>query len=199
MLENIFVEHFLAAISSYCLGTIPFGLLLTRLVIREDVRLIGSGNIGATNVLRTGHKNLAILTLLLDMGKGAFATLFVPLVLPYYTYTLTLVSGFHVVIGHNFSFWLKFHGGKGVATTFGALLVISWPVGLLACLTWLVIIMVSRYSSLAALFSLTCAPIYAFFFNDYQEIFTFFLLTLLSWLRHCTNIHRLLTHCEPHI
>ena len=139
--------YLLAAAAGYLLGSIPFGLVLTRAAGLGDIRRLGSGNIGATNVLRTGSKALAAATLLLDGGKGAVAAL----ALAPWDAGLGLVAGFAAVIGHNFPVWLRFRGGKGVATTLGVLLAVAWPVGLLACLTWLVVAAVFRYSSLAAL------------------------------------------------
>ena len=125
--------YLLAAAAGYLLGSIPFGLVLTRTAGLGDIRRLGSGNIGATNVLRTGSKALAAATVVLDGGKGAVA------VLALAPWDAGLVAGFAAVIGHNFPVWLRFRGGKGVATTLGVLLAVAWPVGLLACLTWLVV------------------------------------------------------------
>ncbi len=185
----------LAALAGYALGSIPFGLLLTKLAGKGDVRRIGSGNIGATNVLRTGSKPLAAATLLLDGGKGALAAL----ILGNWGAEAGLVAGLFAVLGHNFPVWLKFKGGKGVATTLGALLALSWPVGLLACATWLAVAAFSRYSSLAALVALAAAPIYMTFFSDTANVVAATLLALLSIARHHENIRRLAKGEEPKI
>src|SRR5688572_17836616 len=132
----------------YLLGSIPFGVVLTRLAGLGDIRKVGSGNIGATNVLRTGHKGLALATLLLDAAKGAVALL---LVVRFYTEDMALAAGLGALVGHIFPIWLGFKGGKGVATALGLLLAAAWPIGALACLTWLAVAAIFRFSSLAAL------------------------------------------------
>src|SRR5215470_15277351 len=147
-----------AAILGYLLGSIPFGLLLTRLAGLGDIRKIGSGNIGATNVLRTGNKGLALATLLLDGGKGAVAVLIARAVQP----DLAVIAGAGAFIGHLFPIWLKFKGGKGVATALGTLLALNWEVGVLCCLTWLLVAVVFRCSSLSALLAIALSPVYAF-------------------------------------
>ncbi len=185
----------LAALAGYALGSIPFGLILTKLAGKGDVRQIGSGNIGATNVLRTGSKPLAAATLLLDGGKGALAAL----ILGNWGAGAGLVAGLSAVLGHNFPVWLKFKGGKGVATTLGTLLALSWPVGLLACATWLAIAVVTRYSSLAALVALSAAPVYMTFFAGTAQVVAATLLALLSIARHHQNIRRLAKGEEPKI
>src|SRR5690349_9659434 len=135
-----------AAVLAYLVGSIPFGLVLTRLGGYGDIRAIGSGNIGATNVLRTGNKTLALLTLLLDLGKGAVTVLVAQAFGP----DIAVIAAAFVVLGHLFPVWLRFKGGKGVATAGGVLLAIAWPVGLLALATWLLVAVLSRYSSLSA-------------------------------------------------
>ena len=147
-----------ALAGGYLLGSIPFGLLLTRLAGMGDVRRIGSGNIGATNVLRTGRKDLAAATLLLDGGKGAAAALIGNY---FFGPDVMLAAGFGAVLGHNFPIWLGFRGGKGVATSIGTLLAVAWPVGLGVCLVWLLVAAVTRYSSLAALLASLAAPLMA--------------------------------------
>lgn len=179
----------LAAAFGYLLGSIPFGLVLTR-PFGYDLRSIGSGNIGATNVLRTGRKDLALLTLLLDSGKGAIAAALAGWALAWGTEPM-LAAGFGAVLGHNFPVWLKFKGGKGVATTLGVLLVTAWPVGLAACATWLAVAAIARYSSLAALVSLTLAPVYAGFLATPDHVLTYAALALLALIRHRENIQRL--------
>lgn len=190
-----------AIIFGYVLGSIPFGLVLTRLAGLGDIREIGSGNIGATNVLRTGNKPLALLTLICDSGKGGAAVLLVPLfgLDPVFS----LIAGTCAVIGHNFPVWLKFKGGKGVATTIGTLLVAAWPVGLAVCLTWLAMALVMRISSLAAIVSLGLSPVYAWHlieapWNQPLAIMAGF-LGALAVIRHHANIGRILRGEEPKI
>ena len=185
-----------AAVAGYLLGSIPFGLLLTRLAGFGDVRRIGSGNIGATNVLRTGNKPLAVATLLLDGGKGAAAFLLAGLWGP----DTALAAGLAAVLGHLFPVWLRFRGGKGVATTIGTLLAAAWPLGLAVCALWLLIAGVTRYSSLAALLSLAASPLLALWISGDQQLAKFAaVLALLVWLRHLENIGRLLRGKESKI
>ena len=185
-----------ALVGGYLLGSIPFGLVLTRLAGLGDVRQIGSGNIGATNVLRTGHKGLAAATLLLDAGKGAAAVLLAKLWGP----DMALVAAFGAVVGHLFPVWLAFKGGKGVATTLGALLALSLPLGAASCLLWLLVAAVFRYSSLAALVAVAAAPVISWFLlADLQMVQLTGALALLVWLRHHENIRRLLSGQESKI
>src|SRR6185436_4969804 len=144
MTEPFSLAHIAAAILGYLLGSIPFGLLLTKMAGLGDIRAIGSGNIGATNVLRTGRKDLALATLLLDGGKGAVAVLIARL----FAEDLTVIAGAAAILGHLFPVWLKFKGGKGVATTLGTLIAINWMVGIGACIVWFVMAVLFRYSSL---------------------------------------------------
>ncbi len=185
-----------ALIGGYLLGSIPFGLLLTRLAGLGDVRQIGSGNIGATNVLRTGRKGLAAATLLLDGGKGAAAVLIAQLWGP----DMAITAAFGAVLGHLFPVWLGFKGGKGVATTLGVLLALSLPLGAACCALWLLVAFTTRYSSLAALLSLGAAPVLSWFIlGDLQMVQLTTVLALLVWLRHHQNIRRLLTGQESKI
>lgn len=187
--------HQIAGLVGYLLGSIPFGLILTRLTGRGDIREMGSGNIGATNVLRTGSKRLAALTLLCDGGKGAVAVL----IMGQWGADAAALAGFFAVIGHNFPVWLKFHGGKGVATSLGVLLALAWPVGLIACAIWLLVAVVFRYSSLSALVALIAAPVAMYMLADVQRTVIAALLALLALVRHHTNIRRLATGKEPKI
>jgi len=189
-------SNIIAAICGYLLGSIPFGLVLTRLAGMGDIRDIGSGNIGATNVLRSGNNFLAFLTLICDTGKGAAAGLGA-------AYTLGiepgLVAGFMAVLGHNFPVWLKFKGGKGVATSLGVLIASAWMVGSAACATWILMAGIFRYSSLAALLALAAAPVYAWWFGRPDVSIMALGLTLLAILRHHENIDRLIRGNETKI
>ena len=196
-----FSPALIAAIAAgYLIGSIPFGLVLTRMAGLGDIRRIGSGNIGATNVLRTGNKSLAVVTLLLDVGKGALVVLvvsrnwgFVGLM------DAGLFTGLATVLGHNFPVWLKFRGGKGVATTMGVLLGSLFPVGAVACGAWLLTAAVFHYSSLAALVALTAAPVYAAWIGATPVALAAGALTLLSIFTHRANIERLIQGQEPKI
>ncbi len=187
---TVSIDLILAAVGGYLLGSVPFGLVLTRAAGLGDIRKMGSGNIGATNVLRTGNKTLAALTLVLDSGKGAAAVL-AAMVLAGDALS-PLVAGLGAVLGHNFPVWLRFKGGKGVATTLGTLLAMAWPVGILACLTWLVVALLFRYSSLSALVALCAAPAYAWVLDRPAVAVAAALFALLSVVRHHENIARLL-------
>jgi acyl phosphate:glycerol-3-phosphate acyltransferase len=186
----------LALLGGYLLGSIPFGLLLTRLAGLGDIRNIGSGNIGATNVLRTGRKGLAAATLVLDGGKGAAAVLIAAALAGR---DAALVAGLGAVLGHLFPIWLRFRGGKGVATGLGVLLASAWPVGATACVFWLVTAGVLRRSSLAALVAFTIAPFVAVLMEDRGEAWLAAVIALLVWIRHYENIRRLAAGTEPRI
>ncbi len=184
-----------AALAGYLLGSIPFGLVLTKLAGHGDIRKIGSGNIGATNVLRTGRKGLAAATLLLDGAKGAVAVQIAGI----WGQDMAVLAGGGAMLGHCFPVWLGFKGGKGVATALGILLSIAWQVGLLACLTWLVMAVVFRYSSAAALTALALAPVFAWYLADPQRAYLAALIAVLVWIRHHENIRRLLKGEESKI
>ena len=179
----------------YLIGSVPFGLVLTRLAGLGDIREIGSGNIGATNVLRTGNKFLALLTLLLDIGKGAAAVLIVE----YFYPGLGLYAGGGAFFGHLYSVFLKFTGGKGVATFIGIILAIS-PLSGLACIaTWMLTALVFRISSLAALIAALLSPLYGYYFSDLSLAILSCILCILILLKHKDNIKRLLAGTEPKI
>jgi len=189
-----------AALIGYGFGSLPFGLVLTKSAGLGDIRSIGSGNIGATNVLRTGRKDLAALTLILDGAKGAIAVVVVRLIAEgEAAEILALVAGVGAVVGHNFPVWLSFKGGKGMATTIGLFLAALPMAGVMACATWLVIAAIFRYSSLAALVALALAPLYAFILGYPNHALAFLALGILGWARHHANIARLLKGEEPKI
>ena len=181
---------------AYLLGSIPFGLLVTRLFGAGDIRKIGSGNIGATNVLRTGRKGLAVATLILDGGKGAVA---VGLADYFAGPDAAVIAAGASVLGHLFPVWLRFKGGKGVATTLGVLLAIAWPVGVIACLAWLLVAFTLKYSSLAALVAIGISPIAAWFLADEPRAILALFLAMLVFIRHHENIRRLASGTESRI
>ncbi|MBQ7412915.1 MAG: glycerol-3-phosphate 1-O-acyltransferase PlsY [Alphaproteobacteria bacterium] len=186
----------LAAVCGYLLGSVPFGLLITKAAGLGDIRKIGSGNIGTTNVLRTGRVSLAIATLLADIGKAAVAAF---LFKYFYSETMGLIAGVAAIFGHNFPIWLHFKGGKGVASTLGVLLVLTPWVGILTCLTWVAMAFAFHYSSLSAITALCLAPVYALFFATPQAALCYTFLTLLSLWRHRENIKRLIHGQESKI
>ncbi len=179
----------------YLLGAIPFGLLLTKFAGMGDVRKIGSGNIGATNVLRTGHKALAAATLALDTGKGAAAVV----IANHFAPEVAALAGFAAFMGHCFPLWLKFKGGKGVATFVGVLLALSWQAGLLAILTWAVVAVAFRMASLASLIAAVLAPVYLLLVSTRLAAMWVFVMTVVILVRHTENIKRLMRGEEPKI
>ncbi|KZD12227.1 glycerol-3-phosphate 1-O-acyltransferase PlsY [Oceanibaculum pacificum] len=185
----------IAALFGYLLGSIPFGLILTKLAGLGDIRAIGSGNIGATNVLRTGNKTLAAATVLLDGGKGAAAALIAAIYGP----DLALLAGGGAILGHCFPVWLTFKGGKGVATALGILLAVAWPVGVIACALWLALAFLLRYSSVASLGCLASAPLLCLWLADSNRAWLALFIFLLVAFRHKTNIQRLLRGEESKI
>lgn len=194
-------EVFIAFAIGYLLGAIPFGLILTRLAGTQDIRSIGSGNIGATNVLRTGRKGLAAATLLGDALKGTAAVLAVK-----WLYgseiaqaLLPMAAALGAFIGHVFPIWLKFKGGKGVATFIGLLLGLYWPAALLFCAVWLAVAWLSRYSSLSALVASAATPVFLWMMNERATACVFLLLAAMLWTTHRANIARLLSGSEGKI
>ncbi|GAN79452.1 glycerol-3-phosphate 1-O-acyltransferase PlsY [Acidocella aminolytica] len=183
------------AIFGYLMGSVPYGLLLTRMAGLGDIRSIGSGNIGATNVLRTGNKKLAAATLLLDGLKGFVAVLLVKLFLHHGV----LVAGLGAVLGHLFPVWLGFKGGKGVATGLGVFYGFAWPLGLLCCALWLLVAFTLRYSSLSALVAYAVAPIAALFLAGPLAAEAVLIISALVYWKHRPNIKRLLSGEEPRI
>ncbi|MDB5493831.1 MAG: hypothetical protein JWP86_1168 [Phenylobacterium sp.] len=198
------IQIALAVAGGYLLGSIPFGVIATRLGGAQDLRTIGSGSIGATNVLRTGRKDLAAITLLGDGGKGAVAVLIAWLATRDATdqaqAVLTALAGGAAFLGHLFPVWLGFKGGKGVATFFGTLLAAAWPVGLLAGASWIVMALLFRISSLAGLTAVALAPVYVFLVGRPTPIaYLALFMAILVYVRHTPNIRRLLKGEEPRI
>ena len=183
-------------IIAYLLGSIPFGLLITKFFGEQDLRKIGSGNIGATNVLRTGRKGLAALTLILDFSK---AIIVVWVSKEYLGPDITFYTSIFVVIGHIFPIWLKFNGGKGVATFFGVLFCLSLFSGLISITIWIIIALIFRFSSLAALVSISISPILGFFLGSPQIGSIMLILAFLVWIRHVKNIQNLILGKENKI
>ena len=203
----------LSLLFCYLIGSIPFGLILTKIFLRVDIRDTGSGNIGATNVLRTGNKRLALATLLLDGSKGAIAIVLLLFLDSDLYYSLSSEAhldgieyhyyasfcGVFAILGHCFPVWLKFKGGKGVATTLGVLLAAVPYAGLAACATWLLTAFIFKYSSLAALIAVAVAPVVTIFIYGPYSAFICLLIALLVWWRHKENIKRLINGTEPKI
>ena len=203
------MEYLIIIINSYLLGSIPFGYILTKFFLKKDIRDFGSGNIGATNALRSGSKLIGYTTLVLDIIKAVIPVLYIKLNYPDFIF----ISSLSVFIGHLFPIWLKFKGGKGVATTYGVILVLSLPVGAISALMWMVVARISGFSSLAAIISLLSTPLVLAgmlalqrneilpieFPGTAQNIETIAILALLVIGRHLRNIKRLLTKTEPKI
>ena len=190
-----YFEPSLSLLLGYLLGSIPFGLLLTRLFGAGDLRAIGSGNIGATNVLRTGHKGLAAATLLLDVLKGSAAVLLVGLIWPG-AQPLAAVGAF---IGHLYPVWLKFKGGKGVATYLGIALALHWPAGLFFAGLWILVLILTRFSSLAGMSAGLFTPVYVAVVGRFDLALLFLAFGLLACWKHRSNIERLLAGTEPRV
>ena len=180
---------------SYLLGSIPFGILVSKVFGLGNLRDIGSGNIGATNVLRTGNKLAALITLILDGLKGVL----VVVVARFISEDAAITASIFVIIGHIYPVWLRFSGGKGVATFIGAILALSFVTGLLVCFIWIIIALVFRYSSLSAIVSSASAPIGIFLFYDNEALVVTLFMTVLIWYRHKDNIRRLIDGSEAKI
>jgi glycerol-3-phosphate acyltransferase PlsY len=202
-----FIAAYVAAavIGGYLLGSIPFGVIVTRLAGMGDIRKIGSGNIGATNVLRTGRRDLALITLLGDGGKGLAAVMIARMLFAPAGHDIAetgaAIAGGAAFLGHLFPIWLKFHGGKGVAIFLGVLLAIAWPVGALCALTWLAVAAVFRISSLAALSAAALAPVFVLATGQtpIAKLYLALFMAVLVFVRHDENIRRLLGGEEPRI
>ncbi len=184
-----------ALVAGYGLGSIPFGLLLTRAAGLGDVRDIGSGNIGATNVLRTGRKDIAAATLLLDGLKGTAAVL----IFAHFSPLAGVVAGFSAFLGHIFPVWLKFKGGKGVATFLGCLFGFAWPAGLAFCAIWLLVAKLSRYSSLSALVASAASPLILLALGLPAQALALAVMAAILWYKHSENIARLRAGTEGRI
>lgn len=186
----------LVAALAYLLGSIPFGIVITRAMGLGDLRRIGSGNIGATNVLRTGNRPAAVATLILDAAKGGIAVLIARATVGEDAAQVAALASF---LGHLFPVWLRFRGGKGVATFLGTLLALAWPVGLAACATWAATAALTRISSLSALVAAVLSSVWAVLLGQAQLLALIAVLTALVLLRHSANIARLRAGTEPKI
>ena len=177
---------------SYLMGSIPFGLILTKIFLKKDIREVGSGNIGATNVLRTGNKVIGYLTLILDVLKAAIPVLYIKLNFPEFIY----ISSLSAFIGHVFPIWLKFKGGKGVATYIGILFSINYILGIVFAFSWLIVFFISKYSSLGSLLSSMVIPIFIFLNSSYDNEYFFIIMFVLILYTHRENVKRLINKEE---
>lgn len=195
-LELGLMNIFLVILFAYLIGSIPFGIIISKIMGLGNLRNIGSGNIGATNVLRTGNKLAAILTLIFDLLKGAIAV-----IITYYIFndTTAQIAALSSFLGHCFPIWLKFKGGKGVATFIGISLALYWPAGILICLTWILTAFLSRISSLSALISSLSSILWVWILGVPSAVFVMTVLTILIWYRHIENIKRIIKNTEPKI
>ncbi|WP_420962422.1 glycerol-3-phosphate 1-O-acyltransferase PlsY [Brucella sp. IR073] len=195
MLQAGLLSVLAALVFGYLLGSIPFGLILTRLAGLGDVRSIGSGNIGATNVLRTGNKKLAAATLILDALKGTAAVL----IARHWGLEAALAAGFGAFVGHIFPVWLGFKGGKGVATYLGVLIGLAWKGALIFAAVWLIVAFLTRYSSLSALVAAVVVPIALYFMGLHDTALLLALMSVIIFIKHQANISRLLNDTEGKI
>jgi len=181
---------------AYLMGSVPFGMVITRIMGLGNLRDIGSGNIGATNVLRTGNKLAAFLTVVFDAGKGAVAVFLAGYL---FGQTAAQIAGLFAFLGHLYPVWLRFKGGKGVAVFLGILLAINFWAGLAACLTWLATAIIVRISSVSALVSSLLAPVWLYLIDTKSGVLFVIIMTLLIWVKHNDNIKRILKGTEPKI
>ena len=186
------MELILVISISYLMGSIPFGLILTKIFLKKDIRKVGSGNIGATNVLRAGNKAIGYLTLILDVIKAVIPVLYIKINFP----DLIYISSLSVFIGHVFPVWLKFNGGKGVATYVGILFSINYILGIVFVFSWLIIFFISKYSSLGSILSSIIIPIFIFFNSSYENEYFFIILFVLILYTHRENVKRLINKEE---
>ena len=186
------MEIFLTFLVSYLMGSIPFGYILTKIFLKKDIREIGSGNIGATNALRTGNKSIGYLTLTLDVLKAVIPVLFIKINYP----DLIHVSALSLFIGHVFPIWMKFKGGKGVATYVGILFCLSLNLGILFIICWLIIFFISKYSSLGSILSSLIIPIFIFFNSNYEIEYFFIIMFVFILYTHRENVKRLINKEE---
>ena len=186
------MELIIIILTSYLMGSIPFGLILTKIFLIKDIRKIGSGNIGATNVLRAGNKIVGYLTLILDVLKAIIPIIYIKLNYP----DLIYVSSLSVFLGHVFSIWLKFKGGKGVATYVGILFCINYFLGIIFVISWLIIFIISKFSSLGSILSSLVIPIYIFLNSDYNNEYFFVIMFVLILFTHRENVKRLINKEE---
>ena len=186
------MELIIIILTSYLMGSIPFGLILTKIFLNKDIREIGSGNIGATNVLRAGNKTVGYLTLILDVLKAIIPIIYIKLNYP----DLIYVSSLSVFLGHVFSIWLKFKGGKGVATYVGILFCINYFLGIIFVISWLIIFIISKFSSLGSILSSLVIPIYIFLNSDYNNEYFFIIMFVLILFTHRENVKRLINKEE---
>ena len=186
------MELFLVISISYLMGSIPFGLILAKTFLKKDIRKIGSGNIGATNVLRAGNKTIGYLTLIFDVLKAVVPVLYIKLKFP----ELVFISSLAVFIGHVFPVWLKFKGGKGVATYVGILFSINYIFGIIFAISWLIIFFISKYSSLSSIVSSLIIPIFIYFNSKYENEYFFIIMFVLILYTHRENVKRLINKEE---
>ena len=186
------MELGLIILLSYLMGSIPFGFILTKILLKKDIREIGSGNIGATNVMRTGNKMIGYITLCLDILKAIIPLLIIKFNHPEFL----LISALSIFLGHVFPLWLKFKGGKGVATYVGMLFCINYILGFVFIICWLIIFIISRYSSLSSLIASLTIPFYHFFIIDNNNYYFFIILFILIFFTHRENVKRLINNTE---
>ena len=186
------MEIILTSLISYLIGSIPFGFILTKIFLKKDIRNIGSGNIGATNVLRTGNKIVGYLTLILDILKAVIPVLLTKFYIPDYIF----ISALSVFIGHVFPIWLKFKGGKGVATYLGILFCINYLFGFIFICSWLIIFLITKFSSLSSIIASLSIPVYLFFLDNFQNKYFYIIMFVLIFYTHRENIKRLINQEE---